>query len=64
MYPAADSLTCMPHYAAQYPFTFRVASTEAVSYDLSRGLPTAIFNYVRFIFVQHVLVLFCNVYLM
>ena len=42
------------HYAAQYPSTFRVASTEAVSYDLSRGLPTGIFDYVRFIFVQYV----------
>ena len=40
-------------YAAQYPSTFRVASTEAVSYDLSRGLPTGIFDYARFIFVQY-----------
>ena len=44
MYPAADSLRS----------TFRVASTEAVSYDLSRGLPTGIFDYARFIFVQYV----------
>ena len=42
------------HYAAQYPSTFRVASTEAVSFDLSRGLPTGTFDYVRFIFVQYV----------
>ena len=34
--------------------SFRVASMEAVSYDLSRGLPTGIFDYVRFIFVQYV----------
>ena len=51
MYPAAESLTYV-HYATQYPSTFRVASTEAVSYDLSRGLPTGIFDYVRFTFVQ------------
>ena len=31
-----------------------MASTEAVSYDLSRGLPTGIFDYARFIFVQYV----------
>ena len=42
------------HFAAQYPSTFRVASTEAVSYELSRGLPTGIFDYVRFIFVQYI----------
>ena len=49
------------HYAAQYPSTFRVASTEAVSYDLSRGLPTGIFVHVSFIFVQHVrIVLQCK----
>ena len=42
------------HYPAQYPSTFRVASTEEVSYDLSRGLPTGIFDYVRFIFVHYV----------
>ena len=45
------------HYAVQYPSTFsmfRVASTEAVSYDLSKGLPTGIFYYVSFIFVQYV----------
>ena len=42
------------HYAAQYASTFRAASTEAVSYDLSRGLPTGIFYYARFIFVQYV----------
>ena len=49
------------HYAAQYPSTFRVASTEAVSYDLSRGVPTGIFDYARFIFVQYVrIVLQCK----
>ena len=32
------------HYIAQYPSTFRVASTEAVSYELSRGPPTSIFD--------------------
>ena len=42
------------HYAAQYPSTFRVASMETVSYDVIRGLPTDIFDYVRFIFVQYV----------
>ena len=42
------------HYAAQYPSTFRVASTEAVSYALSRGLPTGIFDYVRFMFIPYV----------
>ena len=50
--PQCDNLYA--HYAAQYPSTFKVASTEVVSYDLSRGLPTDIFDYVRFIFVQHV----------
>ena len=58
MYPAADSLTYMPTTLRS---TFRVASTEAVSYDLSRGLPTGIFDYVRFIFVQYVrIVLQCK----
>ena len=40
------------HYAAQYPSTFRVASMEAVSYDLSRGLQTCIFYCVTYLFVQ------------
>ena len=41
--------------------TLRVASTEAVNYDLSRGLPTGIFDNVRFIFVQYVrIVLQCK----
>ena len=34
---------------------------EAVSYDLSRGLPTGIFDYARFVFVQYVrIVLQCK----
>ena len=65
MYPAADSLTYMPITLRSTPPppppTFRVASTEAVSYDLSRGLPTCIFDYARFIFVQYVrIVLQCK----
>ena len=54
-------LNLYAHYAAQYPSTFMVASTEAVSYDLGRGLPTGIFDYVRFVFVQYVrIVLLCK----
>ena len=77
MYPAADSLTYMPTIRCALPpppppppphthththtHTFRVASPEAVSYDLSRCLPTGIFDYARFIFVQHVrIVLQCK----
>ena len=48
------------HHAAQYSSTFRVAPTQAVRYDLSRGLPSYIlfrFDYVRLTFVQYACIL-------
>ena len=53
-----------PPHIAQYPSTFRVACSQAVSFDLSRGLTSSmccVFIFVRFIFVQYARIVFqCN----